>query len=235
MLRERADEADLGSSRWQWGCVSPFRGCDDQAEAWAVETAPVSQPLPLAQSMRLPHEGERICCACSLRHSCDLGNLIHGLTSDDPVLTIIWSRKRKCPIHTPNCSLTFTPFYSSSLEFLPQVRPENWRWSSRWCVCLVVCLPGCVSRDGLLWTLCPTCPLMCRLALLFSGFGRELLVTCPDSSRDWELGNLEESTFLRLGAVEAQGEHQAGVFVNQWACGVVFTSASYRGDSAGPV
>lgn len=29
-----------------------------------------------------------------------------------------------------------------------------------------------------------TCTLMCRLALPFSGFGRGLLVTCPDSSVD---------------------------------------------------
>lgn len=82
-----------------------------------------------------------------------------------------------------------------------------------------------------------TCTFMCRLALPLSGFGRGLLVTCPDSSMDLQeqrarlSGKIDISSTGRSGGT---GNVHAGAFVNWQACGVVVTSSSHRGGSAGP-
>lgn len=76
-------------------------------------------------------------------------------------------------------------------------------------------LASYVLRGGLVWTLCPTCSLYVQpgftLLQLWQGGSDGLSDAFPHPLSPWlwtcgnrEPGNLEESIFLWLGAVEAQ-------------------------------
>lgn len=62
-----------------------------------------------------------------------------------------------------------------------------------------------------------TCTLTCRLALPFSGFGRGLLVACPDSSVDLQEQRARLSGKISIsstGCRRGTGKVQAGAFAN---------------------
>lgn len=118
-----------GSFRGQWTYVSPFKGGDDQGEAWVVEAGSASLPAssPFPSPWDYPIRGKAFAVPIPLGIAVTWAIWLMVCCERTLRLLLSGIRNRNSPIHSPNCFLTFTAFYSPPLEHLSQVVPENWR------------------------------------------------------------------------------------------------------------